>query len=150
MCTRQSRKEMRDMINTLFLTTVAVKPTFITFLQHLQTHFHGLSCQFFQVSLKKRELKITHNAFHDCCVHFSQQPFLKQLYTVASGGYLPRHFMALVNYHHQPPSLRRIIVIYTNVCAFCGMKKRCCKIPVLLKANLLLEQFNGECLREKP
>ena len=54
MCTRQSRKEMRDMINTLFLTTVAVKPTFITFLQHLQTHFHGLSCQFFQVSLKKK------------------------------------------------------------------------------------------------
>ena len=50
--------------------------------------------------VEKRELEITHNAFHDCCVHFSQQPFLKQLYTVASAGYLPRHFTALVNNHH--------------------------------------------------
>ena len=50
--------------------------------------------------VEKRELEITHNAFHDCCVHFSQQPFLKQLYTVASAGYLPRHLTALVNIHH--------------------------------------------------
>ena len=35
---------------------------------------------FFQISLKKRELKITHNAFQDCRVHFSRQPFSKQLY----------------------------------------------------------------------
>ena len=32
MCTRQSRKVMWDMINTLFLTTVAVEPTFVAFL----------------------------------------------------------------------------------------------------------------------
>ena len=79
-CTRQSRKVIWDMINTLFLTTVPVEPTFVAFLQHSQTHFHGLSCQFFQISLKKRELKTTHNAFQDCRVHFSRQPFSKQLY----------------------------------------------------------------------
>ena len=32
MCTRQTRKVIWDMINTLFLTTVAVEPTFIAFL----------------------------------------------------------------------------------------------------------------------
>ena len=32
MCTRQSRKVMWDMINTLFLTTVPVEPTFVAFL----------------------------------------------------------------------------------------------------------------------
>ena len=32
MCTRQSRKVIWDMINTLFLTTVAVEPTFVAFL----------------------------------------------------------------------------------------------------------------------
>ena len=31
-CTRQSRKVISDMINTLFLTTVAVEPTFVAFL----------------------------------------------------------------------------------------------------------------------
>ena len=36
-CTRQSRKVIWDMINKLFLTTVAVEPTFVTFLQHSQT-----------------------------------------------------------------------------------------------------------------
>ena len=41
-CTRQSRKVIRDMINTLFLTTVAVEPTFVTFLQHSQTYISGL------------------------------------------------------------------------------------------------------------
>ena len=32
MCKRQSRKVIWDMINTLFLTTVAVEPTFVAFL----------------------------------------------------------------------------------------------------------------------
>ena len=32
MCTRQSRKVIWDMINTLFLTTVAVEPAFVAFL----------------------------------------------------------------------------------------------------------------------
>ena len=82
MCTRQSRKVIWDMINTLFLTTVAVEPTFVAFLQHSKTHFHGLSCQFFQISLKNRELKTTHNAFRDCRV-LLRQPFSKQLYTRA-------------------------------------------------------------------
>ena len=41
-CTRQSRKVIWDMINTLFLTTVAVEPTFVTFLQHSQTYISGL------------------------------------------------------------------------------------------------------------
>ena len=37
-CTRQSWKVIWEMINTLFLTTVACEPpTFVTFLQHLQT-----------------------------------------------------------------------------------------------------------------
>ena len=31
MCTRQSRKVIRDMMDTLFLTTVAVEPTFVPF-----------------------------------------------------------------------------------------------------------------------
>ena len=52
------RKVIWDMINTLFLTTVAVEPTFVPFLQPSKKHFHGLSCQFFQISLKNRELKI--------------------------------------------------------------------------------------------
>ena len=31
MCTRQSRMAIWEMINTLFLTTVAVEPTFVAF-----------------------------------------------------------------------------------------------------------------------
>ena len=31
MCTRQTRKVIWDMIDTLFLTTVAVEPTFVAF-----------------------------------------------------------------------------------------------------------------------
>ena len=80
MCTRQSRKVIWDMISTLFLTTVPVEPTLVAFLQHSQTHFRGLSHQFFQISLKNSELKTTHNAFRDCRVHFFRQPFSKQLY----------------------------------------------------------------------
>ena len=43
LCTRQSGKVIWDMINTLFLTTVAVEPTFVAFPYHSKTHFHGLS-----------------------------------------------------------------------------------------------------------
>ena len=32
---------------------------------------------FFQISLKKSELKTTHNTFWDCHVHFLRQPFSK-------------------------------------------------------------------------
>ena len=38
-----------------------------------------LLVQFFEISLKNSELKITHNTFQDCRVHFFR-PFLKQLY----------------------------------------------------------------------
>ena len=47
-CTRQSRKVVWDMFNTLFLTTVAVEPTFVAFLYHSQTYFHGISCHSFK------------------------------------------------------------------------------------------------------
>ena len=71
-----------DMMHTLFMTTVPVEPTFVAFLWHSQTHSHGLSYQFFQISLKNSELKSTHNAFQDCHVHFYRQPFSKYLYKV--------------------------------------------------------------------
>ena len=43
LCTRQSRKVIWDMINTLVVDTVAVEPTFVAFLQPSQTYVHGLS-----------------------------------------------------------------------------------------------------------
>ena len=36
-----------------------------------------LQVPFFQISLKKSELKTTHNIFWDCRVHFFRQPFSK-------------------------------------------------------------------------
>ena len=45
MCTRQPRKVIWDMINTLFLTTVAVKTNLFTFLWHSRTYVRGLPCQ---------------------------------------------------------------------------------------------------------
>ena len=48
MCTRQSRKVIWDMINTLFLTTVAVETNFFTFLWHSQTYVRGLPCNSFK------------------------------------------------------------------------------------------------------
>ena len=47
MCTRQTRKVIWDMINTLFRDTFAVKPTFVAFLLHSQTYLHYLSCHSF-------------------------------------------------------------------------------------------------------
>ena len=32
----------------MFLTTVAVEPTFVAFLRHSQTYVHGLSCHYFK------------------------------------------------------------------------------------------------------
>ena len=46
-CTRQFRKVIWYMINTLFLT-VAVKPTFVAFLYYSQTYDHGLSSHSFK------------------------------------------------------------------------------------------------------
>ena len=48
MCTRQPRKVIWDMINTLFLTTVAVVLTFVVFQWHLRTYVRGLSCHSFK------------------------------------------------------------------------------------------------------
>ena len=48
MCTRQSRRVIWDMINTLFLTTVAVETNFFTFLWHSQTYVRGLPCNSFK------------------------------------------------------------------------------------------------------
>ena len=48
MCTRQPQKVIWDLINTLFLMTVAVKPTFVAFHQHLRTYVRGLSCHSFK------------------------------------------------------------------------------------------------------
>ena len=39
---------------------------------------------FFQISLKKSELKTTHNTFWDCRVHFFRQPFSKKLYMTSA------------------------------------------------------------------
>ena len=48
MCTRQSRKVIWDMINTLFLMTVAVESTFAAFHWHSRTDVRGLSCHSFK------------------------------------------------------------------------------------------------------
>ena len=105
MCTRQSRKVIWDIINTLFLTTVAVKPTFVAFLQRSQTRFHGLSCQFFQISLKNSELKTTHDTFRGCRVHFIQQPFSKQLYLKPKKGNPFRRSLPVQDNKGKPPGL---------------------------------------------
>ena len=77
MCTRQSRKVIWDMIDILFLTTVAVEPTLFLSVSTRKHIFMARSCQFFQISLRNGELKTTHNACHDCRVHFFRQPFSK-------------------------------------------------------------------------
>ena len=71
------------MINTLFLTTVAVEYTFVAFFQHSQTCPRP-SVPFFHISLKKSALKTSHNTFRDCRVHFFRQPFSKQLHKTCS------------------------------------------------------------------
>ena len=82
MCTRQPRKVIWDMIDTLFLTTVAVEPTFVDFHQHSRNICPWSLRSFFQISLEKSADKTTHNTFRDCRVHFLRQPFLKQLYII--------------------------------------------------------------------
>ena len=84
MCTQQSQKVIGYDQYTV-PDDCSCRTYFCCFPLTLQTHFHGLSCQFFQISLKKRELKTTHNAFQDCRVHFSQQPFSKKPYIVSKG-----------------------------------------------------------------
>ena len=62
-----------------FPDTVALKPTFVAFLQHSQTYVVCLWI-LFQISFKNSELNTTHKTFRGCLVHFVRQPFSKQLY----------------------------------------------------------------------
>ena len=81
MCTRQPRKVIWHMINTLFLMTVAVEPDFCCFPLALANICPWPLVPLFQISLENRAEKTTHNTFRDCRVHFIRQPFSKQLYT---------------------------------------------------------------------
>ena len=62
-------------------STVAVEPTFVDFLYHLQTYV----LSFFQISLKNSELKTTHNTFRGCRMYFIRQPSSKQLFISSRG-----------------------------------------------------------------
>ena len=56
--------------------TEAVEPSILLFSFSIgKTYVHGHFVPFFQISLKKRQLKTTHNTFRDCRVHFFRQPF---------------------------------------------------------------------------
>ena len=80
LCTRQSRKVICNMIDTLFLAlNEAVEPTFVAFLS-TRKHTSMASLAILSNSLKNSELTTTHNTFRDCCVHFCRQLFSKQLY----------------------------------------------------------------------
>ena len=57
--------------------TVAVEPTFATFLQHYSKHMSMASRVIILISVKRREPKTTHNTFRDCRVNFFRQPFSK-------------------------------------------------------------------------
>ena len=84
MCPRQSRKVTWDMINTLFLTIVAVEFICGAFLQHTQTVCPCPQVPFLQIFLKKSELKTTHNAFWDCRVHIFFDNLSRKMYTALS------------------------------------------------------------------
>ena len=79
MSMRQSRKIIRDMINTLLLTTVAVEPTCFASIS-TREQMSVASLPLFHISLENRADKTTKNTFRDCRVHFFRQPLTKQLY----------------------------------------------------------------------
>ena len=67
MCMQQSQKVTWDMNDQYTVPdTVAVEPTFVDFLYHLQSYF----LSFFKISLKNSELKTTHNTFWGCRMYF--------------------------------------------------------------------------------
>ena len=77
MCMQQSREVICDMINTLFLTLSLSKLLLLLSFSACK-HTSLASCAILSNFIEKnRELKITHNTFWDCCVHFFQQPFSK-------------------------------------------------------------------------
>ena len=57
--------------------TVAVEPTFVSFSFSTRKHKSMVARAFFQIFLKNRELRISHNTFRECCEHFVRQPFSK-------------------------------------------------------------------------
>ena len=60
-----------------FPDTVAVECTFVAFLLALANIRPWLLVPLFEISWKNCALKITHNTYRDCRVHFIRQPFLK-------------------------------------------------------------------------
>ena len=79
MCTRQSRKVIWDMINTLFLTLYSCRIYHCCFPLAVANICPWPLAPFFQICLKNSEFKTTHNTFRDCRVHFFRQPFSKYL-----------------------------------------------------------------------
>ena len=78
MCTRQSRKVIWDMINTLFLILSNSCQNFFYCFPLARANIRPWPLvPFFQISLKNSELKTTHNTFLDCRVHFFRQLFSK-------------------------------------------------------------------------
>ena len=76
MCTRQSRKAIWDMFNTLFWHC-SCRTCFCCFPLALAGICTLPLLPFFQISLKNSELKTTHSTFRGCRVHFIRQPFSK-------------------------------------------------------------------------
>ena len=79
MCSRQSRKVIWDMFNTLFLTlwlsNLLLLLSFST-RRHTSMASSAILSNFFE----KQSLKTIHNTFRGCRVHFIRRPFSKQLY----------------------------------------------------------------------
>ena len=80
LCTRQSRKVLWDMINALSLTLQLSNLLLLLFFSTRKHTSMASLVPFFEISLENSELKLTHNTFRGCRVHFFRQPFLKQLY----------------------------------------------------------------------
>ena len=77
MCTRQSWKVICYMINTLFLTTVAVEPTFVALLQLSDRKHTSVASRALSNFFEEQCTQNTHNTFRDYRVHFVRQPFSK-------------------------------------------------------------------------
>ena len=96
MCMWQSRKVIWDMINTLFpplqLWNLLLLLSFSTRKHKSMASPAILSW----LSLKNRDLKITHNTFRDCRVHFFRQPFSKWLYASTTQFLLPEMLTPVV------------------------------------------------------
>ena len=109
---------------------VAVKSTFVTFLQFSSRTFMGSrAIILFSFELKNSVLKTTNNTFGDQLVHFFLQPFSKQLCAqchILNGYYEERTF----TFHY----FSRVYVSFLfHLFSFLGLKKRnlyCCQLHV--------------------